>query len=377
MDIEKVAKTLFGEDLVNKAKGLAILSSDVDDTSVMARVGEHLVEVRTDGGYTCDCEDAAYRKRVCKHVIKILIDSRFANVAEKFLRTYMGGSLEGKYIRFHPTGLNEVDKLIGGMPEGYLVGLYGPSESGKTILAYQIMAKLARKNNTNILVFDTEGALSQYELWLDKFLPDYDIHLVETGKKLPKGKYVYVYQSEDILDLLAMHGKAADLKISKRGKVELIPKQGWELTIKKYPAYQLLAEGNVKQIIYDSVTEPAEEFGTAQQNLPLRHQAYKWLLTSASKLIRQINGFGIAIFHESVNPQETHSRPRIKGSFGVRYNVKVLLYISKERTSHTPKTEPRPFNVREIWVARHFNRPEWLEYGEIELTSQGFRDYRR
>jgi len=135
--------------------------------------------------------------------------------------------------------------------------------------------------------------------------------------------------------------------------------------------------GNVKGIIYDSVTEPVEEFGTAQQNLGARNQAYKWVITTASKLVEKRKMFGIAIFHETLNPTNPTDPPKIKGGTGVKYNIKMALYISRDRTPHTPKTESRPRHVREVWVARHFNLPPWAEYGELELTAQGFRDWNR
>jgi len=188
---------------------------------------------------------------------------------------------------------------------------------------------------------------------------------------------VYVYQIEDVMELLSLHGKTAQVKVSDRGKVELIPHKGWTISITDTPIYKLCEEGNVQGIIYDSVTEPVEEFGTAQQNLGARNQAYKWILTSASKLVSRRNMFGIAIFHETLNPTNPHDPPKIKGGSGVKYNIKMALYISRDRTTHTPKTESRPKHVREVWVARHFDLAPWLEYGYIELTSEGFKDWVR
>jgi len=376
MDIEKVLGLVAGQDVMERAKQLAIINQEKTEHSIMAKIGEHLVEVTDAGEYSCDCEDALYRKRICKHVVKVLLDPRNRDIAEEFLRAVMGGKKAGKFVKFHSSGLKEIDKISMGIPEGYLIALFGPPESGKTILAYQIMGNVI-KGKGNLLVLDTERAYPMYEMWLDKFFDGYDIHIVELGKKLPQGNYVYVYQVEDIVELLSLHGKSARVKVSDKGKVELVPDKGWTISIRDTAIYELCENGNVAGIIYDSVTEPVEEFGTAQQNLGARNQAYKWVLTTASKLVESRKMFGIAIFHETVNPTNPRDPPKIKGGTGVKYNIKMALYISRDRTSHTPKTESRPKHVREVWVARHFNLPPWVEYGEIELTAQGFKDWRR
>ena len=290
------------------------------------------------------------------------------------------------------TKMKAFNDLVGGVPRGTALALYGPQASGKTLLNLQLAYEVMKQTEEHAVLIDTEGNFHSLTQWGKRFADRYKFetppNIVEasierTGKDyeliMPEldGQSIINIDARSIEKILWFHGRQSDISVSK-AKMEIRPVEaGWKSDIADSPIAELVNDDDVSYVSYDSVTAPGVEFGTQQQNYPARATAIGYWLFSAQSLAERYKLYMTAVTHESINSQEKYKKPMQAGGKNVGYTFKFVSYITNLRTSRTPTTLKRPKEVREIWNARHPGKAPWEEHGEMELSDKGFKSYRR
>lgn len=280
--------------------------------------------------------------------------------------------------------------IIDGIPVGSVLGIYGHSSSGKTILITQLASECAC--NGNSLIVDTEGSGHIYSHWVDVFserygeiglipcLMDYKKNTIVKLYPEDKKHNIYVLDIRDIEGLLSLLGKSSKIEISKNGKMTLKPiDKCWisRCEIEKTPFGKFMDENNINFMAFDSLTNPLSEFGSQQENFPARASAVQRMMLQIQFITHHFKIPIVCTHHETIEPMNPYSRPQVKGGASIMYNTKYMLYISRDRSKRTPSTMSRPDNVREVWVSRAPNKAPFIEYIEIALSNMGFSKFER
>ena len=346
------------------------------------------------GDINCGCQKHYYSQKICSHVMTLL------NHNPKFKeKVFVGEKMIPEYIR--AARLKAINRLMGGIPVGSPVGIYGKAQAGKTILAFQLLFEVLNKNpSQNAIVVDTEGSSHTLAEWHPKFNKRYkmesDLVFIETKieqRKVGRGfsyklKYdytpktfkspaIFILDLRSIEKLLAILGNGANIEMSKNGKISLKADQKfWVNEIESSPMYKILDDNNVKGMMLDSISYPLQIFGVARENFPSRAQAASWIMSPLHLLTEERRMCTFITAHESSDPADAYARPSYTGGKAVMHSIKFMLYISEKATSKTPRTDysSRDENTRELWNQRHASKPPWKQYQFIKLTSSGYRD---
>lgn len=308
-------------------------------------------------------------------------------------------------FRYIESMLKGINNLVGGLPTGSILGLFGIAGAGKSILAFHLIYDrlLETNNDTNAMIFDTEGSEFTYIEWLPilnertgldvglKFV-SYDPESLEvtiTDDKQKHDKFIYILDMRQITHILGFHGRGCTMTRSKTrdsrdgevkgGKVKLVGEDDkWFDIIDETPIGKFIDEHKIGILIYDSITNPLTIFGFEQENLPSRTNATNWWLTSIQALAEEKELVCVVTAHETSNPQKAWERPHYEGGKAIEHNMKFVVYISEGKSSRTPKTPKEDTNwsqtTRELRNQRHPSKRPFIEYVKLDLTDTGFID---
>lgn len=379
---------------------------------------KYSVSLTTDGRATCGC---AYSwigpGRFCSHLCALLLkipQTILAQRVEAMVRvehddepypTPPVTQMKGDF-GYLTTTISAFNDLMGGLPFGTMLGLYGPAGTGKSIKALQDCFETLAQKQGDALIVDTEGGYGTIVEWSAIFSKRYglDVQVVplvssadEEGKvtvvpvkAVEKGKrHVFVADIRNIESLSDFHGRSGRISISenrevageiKGGKITWKKNnKGWVNDVWETPIGKWCAKHRICFLAYDSITNPLEVFGSNAESFPARGDATKDLLNVAQLLTYEMSLVTIAIMHEVVNPQgRGGERPIQTGGSGVAYNFKIKTYVEGPRKSfHTPKLDPavnkrRGKDTRLFWISRHLSRKEWVNPALLDLTNEGY-----
>ena len=298
-----------------------------------------------------------------------------------------------------------INTLIGGLPVGSMLGLYGMAEAGKTTLAFHMIYDRLIENNknpSNALIFDTEGSEYTYIEWLERlnerhgvdvglkwlhYNPD-TLKISETSDNKEHHCYIYVLDVRTLEHILAFHGRGCSISISKvrntrsgeikGGKITLKPENSLWTTLNDSPLGEIVEEKEIGILLYDSITNPLTIFGSQEENLPARANCTSWWLTRVQELAEAKDLVVIGVMHETSNPQREWERPGYEGGKTIEHNFKFVVYISLGKSKRTPKTPQNDTSwhptTRELRNARHPSKKPFEMYVKLDLTDSGFVD---
>src|SRR5438445_4729967 len=167
---------LTTESTITAAQSLKVLSWQASETSIFGIVQslsspEHYRSVSIHQGKShCSCMGSLHAI-VCSHALALLMEANKTQDCMPFVRMLLDGiemTRESPYIPY--SGLSNYDYLVGGIPVGALVGIFGTPKAGKSILATQ-MAWSFLQMEKNALLVDTEGGAGDFGFgeWLNDY----------------------------------------------------------------------------------------------------------------------------------------------------------------------------------------------------------------
>lgn len=302
---------------------------------------------------------------------------------------------------YAPTELEPWQQLVRGIPLSTITGLFGPAASGKSTLGAQLLLEHAVRKGHNVAAFDTELSIHTFADLVPRLSDRYgaDIGMVKVTPNIDQSKKTpsvtwemddtgehdvtfYVVFCPDITPILILHGRGAEVDISKKGKIEAKSLRGTWTARGHEPFSQFIADHGVGSVLYDSVTNPLNEITTNQSNFPGRTDFTQLWLIQAQKAVAWAHDIPVfATFHESANPANPFYRGLvIKGGVAVEYAVKHQIYfMSRKDNALTPSGAPKAPELADtgvsLWLARHPSEAPWKRWVSIDHTEQGFIPY--
>jgi len=252
-----------------------------------------------------------------------------------------------------PSSLSGINKLtIFGYCRKTPYAIFGPPKEGKSIFALQESLYLAKQMEKNILWIDTEGAPVFINIWLDVLKKRFDTDVEVVYKDLRR-----------IEDILAFHGYNVELKVEKTGKIETLFRGFTTPEIEK-----VIKEKDIGVLVYDSMSNPLKmSYPGGRMNFPARADAIDMWLSAVHSYSLDNDLVSLVVHHHSVDPTNPYAEPRVIGGQTIMYNFKVVLYLTQR------KFKPHS-SVRDVFLARYYNKKEWAESVPIILTDKGYYD---
>ncbi len=315
--------------------------------------GNYLTSITYGGGWICTCPDFMFRRRVCKHISKLMEEIMSNNLDE-----ILSNKTIGKEFK---SSLNNLNSLFESplYNSNQIVTLYGKPGSGKTLLAIQDAIFLLTKG-FNILFIDTEGSLIPM---LRKWVPVLE-------KRFGKRKGNMIIEKKKTLETLMEYlGYEVDLeykmkdKKKKKGKLEFKILQ----TIKS-KAEEVIKSNHIDFVILDSLTSPLRSFTTEQQNFPARSNATAFILRELTRLQEDFDIGVLVTNHASYNPQNIYeTKAELTGGIIVQYYSKRILYLDKRSSKESR-------DIRRFWLVRGEGSPKWSKAVPSKINDTGYHD---
>jgi len=290
----------------------------------------------------------------------------------------------------YSSGVQAYDELTDGIPTGILTVDAGNTMSGKTILNIQKCFSILKEAHENYAIYiDTEGTakISLYN-WKERFEKRFGIKVGIIEPKLINDeesgfewivvkpnieKNIVLITVRDLFRLYEMHGTPISLKISDKGKIDVIrkpltKKHNEELYIEDTPLGRLLSKKLEPCVmVYDSIIELIKQRIPAyRENFPVRSSLLHMLLGFMQRFAEYFDIPVIGITHTSIDPvtnQET-----VAALNTISYNCKLITLIK------APYTMEEKRHIRKIMLYRHPYKPPLEKVMYMKLTSEGFVD---
>ena len=170
-----------------------------------------------------------------------------------------------------------------------------------------------------------------------------------------------------------MHGTPISLKISDKGKIDVIrkpltKKHTEELYIEETPLGRLLNKRlNPCVMVYDSIIELIKQRIPAyRENFPVRASLLHMLLGFMQRFAEYFDIPVIGITHTSIDP--VTNEERVSALYTTSYNCKLITLIKAPYTSKEKK------HIRKVMLYRHPYKPPLDEVRYMKLTADGFVD---
>lgn len=356
----------------------------------------HSVIVHLDGRRMCDCKGFYYRDH-CSHIDRLL-DA----VPARSTRQSLEDALEIDYKDNTNMALQEEDLCIptslmtfnemmsptgqmkgslAGIPQKTGIGLCGKPQAGKTTLSFQLGHEVMRSKGegSNMLLFDTEGSMHTYYSWMKTFqtrfgldteiVPvelDYrngEVQNMTTDKDPDKDHHIFLLDVRNLPKIHALHGRPSKVN-TEDSKMKLEPNGEFPDDIRKTPMGQFVFQENIDYTVYDSITNPLEEFTNRQQDRPTRAKATAWWMLQAQSLAEERDMVQVFITHLSKNPTNPYDRPDILGGKNVKHQIKYSMYLREAQD-----------NERAMRLFRHPGKEPWTDEWFVDLQGgKGFVD---
>ena len=275
-----------------------------------------------------------------------------------------------------PSHLDAINSLIGGHLVKIPTLIFGSPAAGKSLFEQQLaMDFLAR--GQNVLWVDCEGGADvMFELWRPKYMSrfslDYDIKVIYPDTKLEKTEKptVFIIEARHIINILGFHGVNIDLEVTKGKSEDSVAKINLRYLGKgKNLVKELIQKGEVKMLVYDSLTAPMKTtFVGGRIQFPARADAFNLWLGAIKELVDTNSLVIYGTSHSSVDPTNPYANPHTSGGDTIKYVFKCSLYM---QASKSPKYK----NNRKLYIERFFNIPPWQKWSALELTEKnGYED---
>ncbi len=317
---------------------------------------------RDDKEWYCTCEGFWYNKW-CRHLDRLKV---FVDVMEgRQMRLVRFSELKDeKKVKAEDTGIKAVDKLFDGTPltTDSILGVYGESMAGKTIMALQISAYMVSKGY-KVLYIDTEGGVADIaKAWMSVFQKRFGITDEDLEKRFLLAKVL------DLVEFFELLKKKVKIDI-KNSKVEVTINDIPEKELKNKLTFEsLIREEKIDMVVLDSMSSLFRVIPSNPQNFPARADLEAQLFYELIKLQDKRNIFMMVLHQSSQNPMAFDSRQELRGGMVVKYFTKRIIYIDK---SQKKKYEQA---YRRIWVIRAEDEASWGKCAIVKITNNGYED---
>jgi len=256
-------------------------------------------------------------------------------------------------VRTYRSSIPELGSMFMGYIKGVPIAFFGSGEAGKSILMFQEAVCVAAQMSKNILMLGTEGAEDVFvDLWLPTF-----------RKRFNFIGHVDVVSVETVEDLLKRFGREIEIKISEKGKADIIVTGSCKNDIG-----ERIIKDNIGVVMLDSFTMPFRtEFAGGRMNFAGRADAECLIFGELRRLSRTKNLVVLMSHHATMDPTNPYAKPAITGGKNILHNFKVALYVERSKSPNIEK-----MCMRRIYLARFFNRQAWKDKRKITLTDNGF-----
>lgn len=301
--------------------------------------------------------------------------------------------------------------------EGALVHVYGPFQSGKTLLMLQLIYELVGKLNGNALYVDTEASFrcnfskemnARYASRFGKSLAINDVHIVKSapvkgGKKKSESEIRRIFETvldelnieydrEDLYDAIRTFLKKVELDAAKAESntiylldtVDLetllsllnvdadIEKVGEKTEVKinkindplQGPISKFIRSHRIKIVVLDSIGMLIKSLAISLADLPARASVMNLIIGAFIRLASNYRLVVFAVNHESRSPLT--NQYTFYGGNPVGYGFKYSLYLGRQARS-------KP-HLRELVVERAPLLPEKSIVIKLQIREDGFHE---
>lgn len=293
------------------------------------------------------------------------------------------------------TGLPKLDELLmGGLPLGTMIQIFGMKGVGKSLLAFQLAFQFITQTGRSVFYLDTEVGFDKsimpfwYPIFCQRFkeipliqlrkecyavkprdrkLMEADVKAaLESGLREFKVEYteaqlnaavwallpefkliepenakppaIFVLNEASLKDILGIHGVKVEILISDGGRVETRLLPGTQADVKATPIGQFCSKHDVGLIVYDSICSPLKStFTSGTQDFPGRASAMNLWFGQSQKLCGYLNATILALNHETINPQAHYVSYYGGGPVGYDYKYSFQLRHWNRKPADLPQ----------------------------------------
>jgi len=291
--------------LVNKVK----ITSQKE--VITANVDEYAVKVGLDGSYSCTCPDFVYRKKICKHIIAVLLKTK-PSISMKVLESIVHQKPKAEITI--STGIKELDSFAP-IPIG-VVGIIGPSKIGKTLFTTQMLYKISADTKKPGLYVDTEGFYTPEAISKSEEI---------FGKRYGKDARVEFIQIKTLESLLNFLGLSISIE-AKEKKIDVTV--NFVTSAEDTPIMRIAQFLDISALAIDSFTMPIKRvFGSGTQNLPARAALINGMFARLEEISATLDIPIFVTHHVGKSPINPYDPYKPYGGSSLLYNLKHILLV--------------------------------------------------
>lgn len=307
--------------LVDKVKTIE------SDKAVAAKIDNYVIRISYDGSYSCSCPDFQYRKKLCKHLIAVLLKID-PNLSLKLLESTV--QQRPAALPTLSSGIKDLDNLVQ-IPVG-IVGVIGPSKIGKTMFVSQLLYKISSDTKKRGLYIDTEGFYTPDAIASSERI---------FTKRFGESARVEFLQLKTLESLLSFLGLSMSIE-AKEKKIDV--SVNFVVPAEETPAMKMASFLDISSMTIDSFTMPIKRvFGSGTQNLPARAALINAMFARMEEISTTLEIPVFVTHHVAKSPINPYDPYKPYGGSSLLYNLKhILLILAGE------KPEERRI-IRYVW----------------------------